>query len=52
MAVTLASLFRGKRKDEKEAEADIAYPTGFLTFDYLNGSTVHVKSNDMDFTYD
>ena len=34
-----------------EAEFDIMYSTGFLEIDYLNGTTVHVKGNDRDFSY-
>lgn len=53
----LSALFRekvSKSKDyrmQNEVEQDVAYPTGFLGFDFLNGSTIHVKSDDMDFTY-
>ena len=55
--VSLAERFREKVKSVKdyrmkfEAEQDVMYPTGFLGFDYLNGTTVHVKSDTMDFTY-
>lgn len=55
--VSLAERFREKVKTVKdyrmkfEAEQDVMYPTGFLGFDYLNGTTVHVKSDTMDFTY-
>lgn len=53
----LMSLFRdkinkSKNTDIKEANFDIMYPTGFLTLDYLNGTTVHVKSDSMDMNYD
>lgn len=57
MAETLAGMFRekvSKMKDYKmkaEAEFDIAYSTGFLSFDFLNGSVVHVKNETMDFKY-
>jgi len=53
----LASAFRervGSMKDSRmknETERDIAYPTGFLGFDFLNGTVIHVKSDTMDFTY-
>ena len=53
----LSALFRekvSKSKDyrmQNEVEQDVAYPTGFLGFDFLNGSTIHVKSDGMDFTY-
>lgn len=43
-----------KSKDirmKQEAEQNVSYPTGFLSFDYLNGVVVHVKSKDIDFTY-
>lgn len=36
---------------KKEVERDVAYPTGFLAFDFMNGTVVHVKSNHMDFKY-
>lgn len=58
MSLSLASLFRdkvSKIKDPRmsmETSPDYSYPTGFLTFDYMNGTVVHVKKNDMDFTYD
>lgn len=53
----LAKQFRekvSKMKDARmfnEVEQDVAYPTGFLGFDFLNGVVVHVKSKTMDFTY-
>lgn len=53
----LSALFReavAKDKDPRmknEVEQDVAYPTGFLGFDYLNGTVIHVKSDNMDFTY-
>lgn len=53
----LSDLFRekvGALKDyrmKNETEQDVAYPTGFLSFDFLNGTVIHVKSDDMDFTY-
>lgn len=43
-----------KNKDprmKKEIERDVAYPTGFLAFDFMNGSVTHVKSETMDFEY-
>lgn len=43
-----------KMKDngaKMEASFDVMYPTGFLAIDYLNGTTVHVKSDKRDFTY-
>lgn len=53
----LASRFRetaSKSKDfrmKNEVERDVAYPTGFLGFDFLNGTVIHVKSDNMDFSY-
>ncbi len=53
----LTDLFREKVKSSKdfrmknETEQDVAYPTGFLAFDFLNGTVTHVKSENMDFTY-
>lgn len=55
--MSLAAAFRakvGSMKDHRmknETEYDVAYPTGFLSFDFLNGTTIHVKSDNMDFTY-
>ena len=46
----LTSLFREKvssKKDARikvEADQDVSYPTGFLSFDFMNGSVVHVKT--------
>ena len=37
----------GKSKDERiktEATSGVGYPTGFLSFDFLNGTVVHTKS--------
>lgn len=36
---------------KKEVERDVAYPTGFLAFDFMNGTVVHVRSDHMDFKY-
>ena len=53
----LSNLFRDKVSKDKdprmfqESLPDFAYPTGFLTFDFMNGTTVHVKNDKMDFTY-
>lgn len=57
MSSLIADLFRSKMntlKDprmKKEAEPDYSYPTGFLTFDFMNGTVVHVKKDDMQFSY-
>lgn len=53
----LANRFRdvvSKSKDarmKKETEFGIAYPTGFLSFDFTNGNIVHTKVDDKDFRY-
>lgn len=53
----LADRFRekvSKSKDvrmKKETEYDVAYPTGMLAFDFMNGTVIHVKTDDMDFKY-
>jgi len=53
----LANRFRdvvSKSKDvrmKKETEFGIAYPTGFLSFDFTNGNIVHTKVEDKDFRY-
>lgn len=40
-------------KKIREATGDVAYPTGFLTLDYLNGAMIHVRNSEknMDFSY-
>ena len=40
-------------KKIREGVGDVAYPTGFLTLDYLNGAMIHVKNpqKGMDFYY-
>lgn len=53
----LLSRFReevSKSKDyrmKNEIERDVAYPTGFLGFDAMNGTVIHVKTDTMDFKY-
>ena len=53
----LSEMFRekvSKKKDyrlKSETEHDVMYPTGFLGFDFLNGTVVHVKTPDRKFTY-
>lgn len=53
----VGDLFRKKMKTIKdprmsrESEPDYAYPTGFLTFDFMNGTVIHVKKDGMQFTY-
>ena len=36
---------------KKETNADVMYPTGFLSFDFMNGRVVHVKTETKDFKY-
>lgn len=54
---TLMTNFRqkvGKDKDvrmSQEAVFDVAYATGFLSFDFLNGTVVHVKTPEKKFKY-
>ena len=53
----LADCFREQMKKSKdyrmssEAEFDVAYPTGFLGFDFLNGSIVNVRTNNTSYGY-
>lgn len=53
----LANQFReavSKHKDyrmREESTSSIAYPTGFLNFDFMNGTVVHVNSADRNFKY-
>ena len=35
----------------RSAEFDVMYSTGFLGIDYLNGTVVHVDSEERKFTY-
>ena len=57
MATLLGQLFReqvSKSKDYKmkvETEANVAYPTGYLSFDFLNGSIIHVKAEGLEYKY-
>lgn len=57
MAGTLAQRFRdavSKHKDtrmKEESEASVGYSTGFLNFDFMNGTVVHVKSEERNFSY-
>ncbi len=40
-----------KEKDKRlnqEAGSDVAYSTGFLALDFLNGTIVHVKNEEKD----
>lgn len=43
-----------KLKDHKikaSAEMSVQYPTGFLSFDFMNGTVIHVKINDNQYQY-
>lgn len=57
MTGILSELFRAqvsKLKDYRmkaETEFDVAYPTGYLVFDFKNGSVVHVRSEIKSFSY-
>lgn len=57
MKSLLSEQFRNamsKHKDPRmknEADASVAYPTGFLNFDFMNGTIVHVKNKDKEFNY-
>lgn len=57
MAGILSEAFRkvtAKYKDarmKEESSASVAYATGFLNFDFMNGTVVHVKSADREFKY-
>lgn len=54
---SLASMFRqkvSKLKDYNmrvETEFAVGYPTGFLSFDFVNGTIVHVQTEDKSFSY-
>ena len=53
----LSTLFREKVSKEKdirkksETEQDVAYSTGFLSFDFLNGTVVYVSDGEHKFKY-
>ena len=57
MGGILSERFRStvsKHKDyrmKSEATASVAYSTGFLNFDFMNGTVVHVKTEDRDQKY-
>lgn len=57
MGADLQAMFESKVSKLKTkgisntAEFDVGYSTGFLSIDYLNGTVVHVKSEDRNFTY-
>lgn len=57
MAGTLSQRFReavSKHKDirmKEESAASVGYSTGFLNFDFMNGTVVHVKSEERNFSY-
>ncbi len=36
---------------DNRAEFDVGYPTGFLALDFLNGMVIHVKTKNMNITY-
>ena len=42
---------KSKDGSGKEAVFDVMYPTGFLTFDHLNGTMVHVNNKDINIDY-
>lgn len=57
MSGILSHAFRtavSKHKDvrmKEESSASIAYSTGFLNFDFMNGTVIHVKSEERNFNY-
>lgn len=57
MMSILADRFRAtvsKSKDyrmKSESEFDVGHPTGFLSFDFLNGTIVHVRSEQKNYDY-
>lgn len=57
MAGILSTQFReavSKHKDyrmKEESTPSVAYSTGFLNFDFMNGTVVHVNSKDRNFKY-
>ena len=57
MGSLLSSKFReqvSKLKDfrmKNESEFNVGYPTGFLNFDFKNGTIIHTKVNNKDVSY-
>ena len=57
MATSLMNNFKQKMSKLKDpsagssAEFDVLYSTGFLSIDYLNGTVVHVESEERNFAY-
>lgn len=57
MSYGLAQMFREKISKSKdfrlkaEAEQSVGYPTGFLNFDFKNGTMVHVSSEELNQSY-
>lgn len=57
MAGILSQQFRNavaKHKDYRmkdESTASVSYSTGFLNFDFMNGTVIHVKSEERNFKY-
>ena len=57
MGATLLENFKEMTKKSKvagsnsEAEFDVAYSTGFLAMDFINGTTIHVESKERTFSY-
>lgn len=57
MGSILSQQFRekvSKLKDysmKQEAETNVSYSTGFLNFDFMNGTVIHVKSEKRNFNY-
>ncbi len=57
MSGILSQKFRSvaaKHKDfrmKDESSAGVGYSTGFLNFDFMNGTVVHVRSEDRNFNY-
>lgn len=53
----LSDLFReavSKHKDQRmkdESTASVSYSTGFLNFDFMNGTVVHVRDQSKEFKY-
>ena len=46
-----AEFKKSKNKGNQEASGDVMYPTGFLNFDYLNGTRIYVKSDKLEMNY-
>lgn len=46
-----SAMSKVKGSNNNDEEFDVLYPTGFVLLDYLNGTTVHVRSDKINMDY-